>query len=185
MDIIFSIAALPTFVMLCVIFMILNVFWNAGPLFFFQERAGKDGRPFVMVKFRTMRPAQQARGPNDPLEQSRITPLGKWMRQTRMDEVPQIINVLLGHMSIVGPRPEILEFDRQFRREIPGYEVRGNVRPGITGYAQVKQGYTDSIEMVRTKNTLDRYYVDNMGMRLDLSIMLQTIGVIFSFYGAR
>lgn len=184
-DILIAISSLPAFIAFCVVFFILNLFWNHGPLFFFQVRAGKFGEPFLMFKFRTMVPAQTARGPNDPLEKARITPLGKWMRQTRMDEIPQILNVLLGQMSIIGPRPEILEFDKQYREEIAGYSARGIVRPGMTGYAQVMQGYTDNLEMVVEKNRLDQFYINNMSWKLDLKILARTVGVVFSAYGAQ
>ncbi|MEM9717228.1 MAG: sugar transferase [Pseudomonadota bacterium] len=186
-DLFVCILALPIFLMLCAVVYVLNIFWNQGPLFYFQPRMGKDKRKYVIVKFRSMLPIEKAteRGPFDALEEWRITRFGNWMRLTRLDEVPQILNVIMGHMSLVGPRPEIFEFAETYHREMPGYHVRGTVRPGITGYAQVKQGYTDTEEAVRVKTMLDTFYVQNMSWSLDLKILFGTVRVIFTSDGAR
>jgi lipopolysaccharide/colanic/teichoic acid biosynthesis glycosyltransferase len=186
-DVLVSCAAIPVFLVLCVIIYVLNHFWNPGPLFFRQDRMGKDQTKFSMVKFRTMLPenSRKKRGPFDGLEEWRITPFGRWMRKTRMDEVPQILNVIMGQMSLIGPRPEAYDFAQTYQKEIPGYQVRETVRPGITGYAQVTQGYTDSEEMVRVKTKLDVFYVRNMRWWLDVKVLLLTVRVIVFSHGAR
>ncbi len=186
-DIAVSCAALPVFLVLCAAIYLLNIFWNPGPLFFRQERMGKDQRKFSMIKFRTMLPEEKStkRGPFDKLEEWRITPFGQWMRRTRLDEVPQFLNVIMGQMSLIGPRPEVFEFAQAYHKEMPGYHLRETVRPGITGYAQVKQGYTDSEEAVRIKTKLDTFYVQNMNWWLDLKVLFDTVRVTLTFYGAR
>lgn len=186
-DIFVSCAALPLFALLCAVVFLLNIVWNPGPLFYRQCRMGKDKRKFAMVKFRTMLPEENSakRGPFDSLEEWRITPFGRWMRLTRLDEVPQILNVIVGQMSLIGPRPEIFEFAETYYDQMPGYHVRGTVRPGITGYSQVKQGYTDSEEAIRVKTKLDIFYVRNMSWWLDLKVLVGTVRVIFTSHGAR
>ena len=186
-DLVVSCASLPVFVGLCTAIYMLNIFGNPGPLFFTQVRMGKDQRKFVMLKFRTMLPEEKAgkRGPFDKLEDWRITPLGRWMRKTRLDEVPQLLNVIMGQMSLIGPRPEKFEFAQTYQKQIPGYHVRTFVRPGITGYAQVKQGYTDSEEAIRVKTELDTFYIRNMSWWLDLKVLFRTVFVVARFYGAR
>jgi lipopolysaccharide/colanic/teichoic acid biosynthesis glycosyltransferase len=186
-DLLLSCAALPVFAMLCAVIYVLNAFWNPGPLFFRQERMGKEKSKFAMVKFRTMRSEESVakRGPFDALEEWRITPFGRWMRRTRLDEVPQILNVIVGQMSLIGPRPENFEFAEAYYEQIPGYQLRGTIRPGITGYAQVKQGYTDTEEAVRVKTKLDTFYVRHMNWWLDLKVLFWTVSVVFSSRGAR
>lgn len=184
-DVVVSCAAIPVFVVLCAVICVLNFFWNPGPLFFCQERMGKDQCKFSMIKFRTMLPEEnrRKRGPFDALEEWRITPFGGFMRQTRLDEVPQILNIIAGHMSLIGPRPEMYEFAQAYSKEMAGYQLRGTVRPGITGFSQVKQGYTDSEEMVRRKTNLDNYYVRDMGWYLDLKIIFWTFCVVLTSKG--
>ncbi len=186
-DIIVSIAAMPIFAALCIVVSVLNIFWNPGPLFYCQTRMGKDQCKFKMVKFRTMLPEESSvkRGPFDGLEEWRITPFGRFMRMTRLDEVPQLLNVIMGQMSLIGPRPEMFEFAQTYYKAMPDYHVRGTVRPGITGYAQVTQGYTDSEEMVREKTKHDVFYVRNMNWWLDLKVLLLTARVILTSHGAR
>jgi len=186
-DVVVSCAAIPIFIVFCAIIFMLNLFWNPGPLFYRQARMGKDQRKFAMVKFRTMLPEECSvkRGPFDELEEWRITPFGRWMRLSRLDEVPQILNVIMGQMSLIGPRPETFEFAQAYYKEVPGYHVRGTLRPGITGYAQVKQGYTDSEEAIRVKTKLDTFYVLNASWWLDLKVLFRTVRVIINFHGAR
>jgi len=172
---------IPVLLGICLVIMVLNPVWNRGPLFYVQRRAGKDGQEFPMVKFRSMSSEGHGmRRADDPLDTARITPLGRWLRDYKIDELPQIFNVLLGHMSLVGPRPEASTFVPIYRDSIPGYGLRETVRPGMTGYAQVMQGYTDSIEMVRRKTELDLFYIRNSGWRLDLFVILSTVGVVLS-----
>ncbi|MEJ5308905.1 MAG: sugar transferase [Anaerolineae bacterium] len=161
-----------------------NALTSPGPLFYRQERLGKGGRPFTVIKFRSMvRDAEKYgavwAGKNDP----RITPLGRFMRKVRLDEVPQFINVLRGEMSFVGPRPERPHFVGQLSRAFPLYRARHAVKPGITGWAQVHHEYGDSTEDARIKLELDLYYVKHASFYLDLLTVLHTIRVIIGFKG--
>ncbi len=160
---------------------------SRGPVIYKQERVGLNGRHFSIYKFRSMRAdAEQQSGPvwaqaRDP----RITRVGRWLRTLRLDEVPQLWNVLQGTMSIVGPRPERPEFVEQFRREIPYYEMRHSVRPGITGWAQVSRDYGASLEDAREKLEYDLFYIKNLSVWLDLFILFQTTKIIALGRGAR
>jgi exopolysaccharide biosynthesis polyprenyl glycosylphosphotransferase len=159
---------------------------SKGPAVFRQERIGRNGKSFIMMKFRSMyQDAEKHTGPkwateNDP----RITPIGRFLRKTRLDEIPQFVNVLRGEMSLVGPRPERAFFIEQLRKEIPWYVRRIKMKPGITGWAQVKHKYDASIEDVKQKVMYDLYYFENMSILLDLKIILRTILVVFTGKGA-
>jgi len=150
---------------------------SPGPAIYRQQRVGQHGRIFTLYKFRTMYVDAEARtGPvwatkDDP----RITPIGRWLRRTRLDEVPQFWNVLKGDMSLVGPRPERPFFVEQLAREIPLYNRRHRVKPGITGWAQVRWKYDNSLEDVRQKVKFDLFYIENMSLRMDLKILFRTI----------
>lgn len=150
---------------------------SRGPVFYKQERVGRDGKMFKMIKFRSMiADAEKKSGPvwagkNDP----RVTAMGRLMRRTHIDEIPQFINVLTGDMSLVGPRPERPFFVEQFTREIPLYSHRLRVRPGITGWAQIKYKYDQSIDDVRKKLEHDLFYIENMSWRLDVIILFNTV----------
>jgi sugar transferase (PEP-CTERM system associated) len=159
---------------------------SPGPIFFRQTRIGLRGRPFSIIKFRTMRQDAEADGPvwaakND----DRVTPLGRFMRTTRLDEIPQLWNVLRGEMGFVGPRPERPEFVEWLTKEIPFYELRHMVRPGITGWAQVRYKYGASLEETKQKLEYDLYYVKHLSLGLDLLIMFETIKTIVLGRGAR
>ncbi|MGQ9798995.1 MAG: sugar transferase, partial [Ignavibacterium sp.] len=153
---------------------------SEGPVFFTQERMGMNGKIFKMIKFRSMRKdAEKLTGPvwsqkNDP----RVTRVGKIIRKLRIDEIPQFINVLKGDMSVVGPRPERPFFVEKLSQEIPYYKRRLKVRPGITGWAQVKHKYDESIEDVKIKLRYDLFYIENMSIRMDLKILFRTIFVV-------
>ncbi|MFP4013909.1 MAG: sugar transferase, partial [Chitinispirillaceae bacterium] len=153
---------------------------SAGPAIYKQERVGRNGKTYVMYKFRSMyQDAEKRSGPqwaseNDP----RITPVGRFIRKTRLDEIPQFINVLKGEMSLVGPRPERPFFVEQLKQEIPWYVRRIKMKPGITGWAQVKHKYDASIEDVKQKVLYDLYYFENMSLSLDIKIMLRTFLVV-------
>jgi lipopolysaccharide/colanic/teichoic acid biosynthesis glycosyltransferase len=155
---------------------------SSGPAIYRQTRVGQGGRLFVMPKFRTMvEGAEERTGPvwavaGDP----RQTPLGKVLRRTRVDEIPQLWNVLRGEMSLVGPRPERPAFVSWLAEEIPGYEDRLAVRPGVTGLAQIHGPYGPTLEEVRRKLTLDRRYLERIGPLTDLSILLRTVPYILS-----
>lgn len=161
-------------------------FDSKGPLIFKQERIGQYGAPFIINKFRTMiANAEKNSGPvwagsRDP----RITRVGRIMRKTRLDEIPQFINVLKGEMSLVGPRPERAFFIEQLKEEIPVYVRRMKMKPGITGWAQVKHHYDQSIDDVRKKVIFDLYYFENMSLRLDIKILILSIWVVFTGKGA-
>lgn len=178
--------ALPILAFVALWLLALNPFFNRGPLFFAQRRMGLNGDEFTMWKFRTMSPAPDAgRGPRDPVEQDRITPLGGILRRMRIDELPQVVNVLLGDMSLIGPRPDIIHHALDYVETVPSYHHRHSVRPGISGYAQVRLGYTEGHELAETKAQLDLYYIQHAGWRLEGWILLNTIRVMLSGEGAR
>ncbi|HUU69924.1 MAG TPA: sugar transferase [Planctomycetota bacterium] len=153
---------------------------SRGPAFYTQVRVGKRGRLFNVIKLRTMRVnAENNTGPVWAKEHDfRTTWLGSFLRKTHIDELPQLINVLRGDMSLIGPRPERPFFVNQFRRSIPRYEERLTVRPGITGLAQVKHKYDETIDDVRTKLSYDLAYVNSMSWRTDIKIALWTFKTI-------
>ncbi|MFP4163674.1 MAG: sugar transferase [Chitinispirillaceae bacterium] len=159
---------------------------SPGPSVYKQERVGQNGKTYTMYKFRSMyQDAEKRSGPqwaseNDP----RITPVGRFIRKTRLDEIPQFINVLKGEMSLVGPRPERPFFVEQLKQEIPWYVRRIKMKPGITGWAQVKHKYDSSIEDVKQKVLYDLYYFENMSLSLDLKILLRTFLVVLTGKGA-
>ncbi len=160
---------------------------SPGPVFYRQERVGKGGQVFTLLKFRSMRrdaeTAGQPRwaGPGD----QRVTRVGRLIRLTRIDEIPQAINVLCGHMSLVGPRPERPAFVDQLSRAIPHYDDRAVVRPGITGWAQVNYPYGASVEDARMKLAYDLYYVKHRSLFLDLLILVATVRVVLFQEGSR
>jgi len=185
-DIAVCLLAAPVALLLTGLVLLLNPVFNPGPLFYWQERMGRGCRPFWMVKFRTMRPAaEMRRGAGDPLEVNRITPLGGLLRRMRLDEVPQLWNVLMGDMSLIGPRPDYLPHAEEFMASVPGYRQRYEVRPGISGLAQVRLGYTEGAELCRAKVRKDLLYIRRAGWRLELYILLRTFWVMASGYGAR
>jgi len=152
---------------------------SPGPVFYLQERVGQGEKPFMLYKFRTMINNAEARtGPvlaaeNDP----RITPIGKFLRATRIDEIPQLWNVLKGDMSLVGPRPERPFFIEKFKKEIPGYEYRHLVKPGITGLAQISGKYSTTAD---DKLRYDLMYIGNLSLMQDIKILLQTVPVVLN-----
>lgn len=154
-----------------------------GPMFYMQERVGKDGRLFRVIKLRSMVNDAEKNGAqwaekDDP----RITRVGRLIRMTRIDELPQFINVLRGEMSIIGPRPERPEFVVEFNESIPGFIERLYVKPGLTGWAQVNGGYDIA---PAEKLELDLYYIENRSIWMDLRILLRTFRVIVTRHGAR
>jgi sugar transferase (PEP-CTERM system associated) len=160
---------------------------SRGPVLFRQRRIGQNGRIFVLNKFRSMRVDAEAGSgavwaqPDDP----RVTRVGRLLRRTRLDELPQLLNVLVGHMSFVGPRPERPEFVRLLQREIPFYLGRLAVKPGITGWAQVRHTYAASVDDTLEKLQYDLYYIKNLSPFLDLLIILDTLQVMLFARGAR
>jgi exopolysaccharide biosynthesis polyprenyl glycosylphosphotransferase len=154
---------------------------SPGPVLYHQERVGRDGIPFTMLKFRTMTAgAENHTGPVWATQDDRrITRIGRWLRKFRIDEVPQLLNVLRGEMSLIGPRPERAVFVKQLAEQIPFYAERMMVRPGITGWAQVMQSYAASIEESRRKLQADLYYIKHMSFLNDMHIMLKTVSIVF------
>ena len=155
---------------------------RANP-FYTQERVGLNGRIFKIYKLRSMYIDAEKDGHKWASENdARITKVGRVIRNTRIDELPQLINILKGDMSIIGPRPERPEFIQEFLKDIPDFNDRLLVKPGITGWAQVNGGYSLT---PKEKLVLDKYYIENEGFKLDLSILLKTIIVVFTGDGAR
>ena len=159
---------------------------SPGPIFFRQTRVGMGGRNFSLYKFRTMRTDAEASGAkwatkNDP----RVTKIGMFMRKTRLDEVPQLWNVLIGDMGFVGPRPERPEFVPMLAEKIPYFELRHMIRPGLTGWAQVRFGYGATFEQNREKLEFDLYYIKHMALGLDLLIMFETVKTIIRRQGSQ
>jgi exopolysaccharide biosynthesis polyprenyl glycosylphosphotransferase len=158
---------------------------SPGPVLFRQRRVGKDGKEFTLYKFRTM--SGEPETPDEMLEEdlARLTSVGRFLRLTRLDELPQLFNVLRGEMSLVGPRAECVALARKMAREIPYFEERLRVRPGMTGWAQVEFKYTTSVEEYRRKLQYDLYYIKNMSFSLDIIILVKTLWVVLTGKGAR
>jgi lipopolysaccharide/colanic/teichoic acid biosynthesis glycosyltransferase len=157
---------------------------SPGPIFFRQERVGRRGRVFRMIKFRTM--YEGAAGPSfTEADDKRVTRVGQVLRRYRLDEVPQLVNVLRGDMSWVGPRPEALTLDRKYVQDIPHFALRGIVRPGVTGWAQINQGYAHEADEMRSKLEYDLYYLKHCSLWMDVMIVLRTFAVLFGGSGAR
>ena len=185
MDILVSIGILGGLLPFWLLFGIIIKIDSRGKILYRQERVGKEGRQFNIFKFRSMSSdAESETGPvwateDDP----RVTRVGKFLRATRIDEVPQFINVLMGDMSLVGPRPERQFFVDQLKKEMPLYTRRLRIRPGITGWAQIKHKYDESLDDVKRKLRYDLFYIENMSLRMDFKIILSTIKVILSGKG--
>jgi exopolysaccharide biosynthesis polyprenyl glycosylphosphotransferase len=184
LDIAVSLAALvvlsPVLLLVCLAVLV-TMGW---PVIFRQERVGRGGRSFDVIKFRTMvKDAEALSGPVLAEEEDpRITPLGRFMRKTRVDEVPQLVNILMGQMSFVGPRPERPFFVDRYVQEIPGYRERFKVKPGVTGLAQVSGGYATTPER---KLKFDLIYMYHQNLVMDLQILVETVRVVLSGRGAR
>ena len=159
---------------------------SPGPVFYVQERVGQYGKTFRLYKFRSMRADAEKDGPRwAGANDSRVTRVGRLIRVCRVDEIPQFINVLRGEMSVVGPRPERPFFVEKLREQIPFYSRRLAMKPGITGWAQVRHHYDASIEDVKQKVLYDLYYFENMSLLLDFQIIARTVWVVLTGAGAR
>jgi len=186
-DIMIAIAALILLSPLFLLTALLIKSTSRGPAIFTQIRVGKEGQPFKIYKFRTMRlDAEKVSGPvwaseNDP----RLIPIGKFLRKAHIDEIPQFVNVLKGDMSFIGPRPERPMFVEKFKKEISDYEKRLQVKPGITGLAQVWHRYDETIADVRKKIKYDVLYIKKLCLFTDLLICLRTVRVVLTGQGAR
>jgi exopolysaccharide biosynthesis polyprenyl glycosylphosphotransferase len=188
-DIVASVAGLilatPLMVLTAVL---LKIESPRDPILYHQVRVGLNGQPFTIHKFRSMRSDAEAKtgpvwsaGDGDP----RITAVGRFMRKTRLDEIPQLWNVLLGDMSLIGPRPERPAFVEQLTKQIPFYGQRHVVKPGVTGWAQVRYTYGASVEDAIEKMQYDLYYVKHMSLRFDLLIALETVKTVVLRRGAK
>ncbi len=178
-DISASFIALLILLPVFAVFALLVKFSSHGPVFFRQERIGKFGRPFTIVKFRSMYCDAERNGPQlSSTSDPRITPFGRWMRKTRMDELPQFWNVLVGDMSLVGPRPERQHFIDEITKVAPHYRHLHKVRPGITSWGQVKFGYAENVEQMVRRLKYDILYIENMSMAVDLKILAYTVLII-------
>jgi lipopolysaccharide/colanic/teichoic acid biosynthesis glycosyltransferase len=175
LDILGALFLIPVLVVLSIILLVLNPVFNPGPLLYKQSRLGRNFAPFTAYKFRTMTHSTRSRGPNDPLEHDRITPLGGIFRRMGLDELPQAFNVLRGEMSLIGPRPDCLHHAIAFLASVPEYSQRFSVRPGMSGLAQVKLGYVVGTDATRVKARTDIDYILRAGFALDLWIVWRTI----------
>lgn len=170
---------------MCITYVLVSV-ESKGNAIFIQERMGQGGKTFHMYKFRSMvidaeKHGEKAADIND----SRVTPIGRFIRKTRIDELPQIINVLKGEMSLIGPRPEQRSMIERSERSIPFYSYRHIVKPGMTGWAQVMQGYTVTSDEYQLKTQYDFYYIKHFSFTLDMLIVIKTAQILFTGFGAR
>jgi len=178
-DICASVLALIVLTPVFIVLMIGVKLSSPGPVFFWQERIGKHGRPFRIVKFRSMYPDAERHGPQlSSTSDPRITSFGRWMRKTRMDELPQFWNVLKGEMSLVGPRPERQHFIDAIMEMAPHYRHLHKVRPGITSWGQVKFGYAENVDQMVRRLKFDVLYIENMSIAMDLKILAYTVLII-------
>lgn len=189
-DLAAALIALPLFAVVMLLVGLAVLVRDGGPVFFAQERMGYRGRTFRLWKFRTMRSQPEAgratiessmTAANDP----RITGIGKFLRRTRLDELPQILNVLRGDMSWIGPRPEAVPLSHLYESRLPFYRYRHIVRPGITGWAQVNQGHVAAVDDVLDKLHYDFYYIKNFSIWLDLLIAMRTVTTVLTGHGAK
>ncbi|MEC2395199.1 UDP-phosphate N-acetylgalactosaminyl-1-phosphate transferase [Bacillus thuringiensis serovar shandongiensis] len=183
LDVMFSLVGLIVLMPVILIFSILIVLESPGYPFYLQERLGWNGKKFKVMKLRSMRNDAEKNGAkwaekNDP----RVTKIGLFIRKTRIDELPQLFNILKGDMSLVGPRPERPMFTEKFEQEIPGFKKRLEVKPGLTGWAQVNGGYEIT---PKEKLYLDAYYINNASIILDFKIIVKTVKVVITGDGAR
>lgn len=159
---------------------------SPGNVFFLQTRIGQGGKPFTMYKFRSMCTTSEIKGPQMTAENdARITRVGKFIRKTRLDELPQLLNVLRGEMSLIGPRPEQPSFVASFKKVIPFYDYRHIIRPGVSGWSHVCQGYCADTESIRERLEYDFYYIKNYSFSLDLLILFKTLKTMATGFGAR
>jgi len=181
MDIVIGLLAVVLFLPIAgVVALLVKLSHPSAPVFYRQVRVGQFGRPFTILKFRTMAPdAEAGTGPVwSAKDDARVTVLGRFLRQFRLDEIPQFINVLKGEMSIVGPRPERPEIMRELEKQIPYFAERLNVLPGLTGWAQIRYPYGSTVEDAWRKLEYDLYYIKHLSLRLDLQIVLSTLRVV-------
>ncbi|MDA9005730.1 sugar transferase [Amylibacter sp.] len=183
-DISVSLLLLPLLFIIVIILPFINYFSNSGRLFFIQERMGKNCEVFHAIKFRTMVSVKEiTRKYDDPIETNRITFFGKFLRKSRIDELPQILNVLKGDMSLIGPRPDYYVHALEYLKSVKGYRDRHDIRPGITGLSQIRLGYAEGLEATAKKVSIDNYYIQNLGYIIELKIIVNTIITIIRGIG--
>lgn len=186
MDVALVTATLPLTLPLLAVSALLVLITMGRPVIFVQDRVGLSGRVFKMYKLRTMIPLKEASSAQTTrVRDPRVTPVGHWLRRCRLDELPQLWNVLKGDMSIVGPRPEWTVLSEEYGKSLPAYAYRSLVRPGITGWAQVRGGYAADLAETRTKCGYDLFYIKNLSFALDLQILARTVWTLVSGSGAR
>ena len=184
MDIVLGILGLCFLIVIVPIIFLINLFFNRGPVFYKQIRVGKNGKRYQIYKLRTMVKDAEKEGAKWAIKDDiRITKFGKLLRKTRLDEVPQFINVFKGDMSFIGPRPERPEFVEELEKQIPFYEIRHVIKPGVTGWAQVNAKYASSAEDTLEKLQFDLYYIKNRNIFLDLRVILKTFTTVIFFRG--
>ena len=185
-DLIAIALVLPLVIVIAVVTAIAIKLESRGAVFFWQKRVGMNGKVFNMLKFRSMTSDSEKNGSQFAQSNDmRVTRVGKFIRKFRVDEIPQLWNVVKGEMSIIGPRPEQESFVNEFNKTIPNYALRHMVMPGITGLAQTEQGYVADAEATITKLEYDLYYIKNMSLLTDAQITMKTIYTILTGFGAR
>jgi lipopolysaccharide/colanic/teichoic acid biosynthesis glycosyltransferase len=179
LDVLVVCATAPAVILVIVVAAAAILLAEGRPVFFVHNRVGRGGRVFPMLKLRTMRPNwdadRTATVENDP----RITPLGRFLRRSHIDELPQVWNILLGHMTLIGPRPEQPALVERYRQQLPNYDARHTVRPGLSGLAQVECGYASDLVQTAKKLEYDLRYVELYGPKIDMLIVLRTITIFF------
>ena len=185
-DILFSASALIVLLPFMLIIATLIHLDSRGKVIFKQQRVGLGGKAFTIYKYRSMKDADDTtQAKFADVNDRRITKIGKFLRKTRIDELPQLWNVLIGDMSVIGPRPEQVGLIDTIQDELPLFYLRHAVRPGITGWAQVCQGYADDLESTRAKLAYDLWYVNNVSAIVDISIAVRTLRVLMTGFGSR
>ena len=184
-DYVFCLILLPLFCFVfCVIF-VLNRIFDSGSTLYFQNRMGLNGSSFKAIKFRSMSEIKSIqRKYDDPLELDRITYMGNILRKTKIDELPQLINILKGEMSLIGPRPDYFDHAIEYSNKIENYKLRYKIRPGITGLAQIKLGYAVGLEDTRKKTDIDLHYIENAGLIIDMKIIVSTFILLLKQSGS-
>ena len=186
MDILLIVATLPITIPVVILTAIIIKLESKGPVFFWQQRVGTYGKAFNMLKFRSMTTDSEKEGSQFASNgDARVTRVGRIIRKMRIDEIPQLFNVLRGEMSVIGPRPEQVKFVEKFNRTIPNYADRHVVAPGITGLAQTVQGYVDDENGTIMKLKYDLEYINNLSFVMDMKIVYKTIYTIITGFGAR
>ncbi len=183
LDLFLALFLSPIILVLICLFSIILLF-QGFPILYKQKRMGYNGKEFSIYKFRTMR---NSSGANDEPwttdDDRRITPLGKLIRKYYIDELPQLYNIIKGDMSFIGPRPESVHIAKKLEDVIPNYKEKYSLKPGLSGWAQIKQGYTSNVEEFKEKMVYDKYYIDNFGLLLDIKIFVLTFLKVFKGTG--